>query len=198
MAAAWDTLLAEIRKLHDGRVDLQEFCPLLDDLPLQVVVPHHTPAADLMAANPGETTSEFADIRDALVGAAPLARWRETYKDTRIGTAFREKFACYEVIGRDAPFACAGMRSFVVWTPPGLYYPWHHHPAEEIYLVLAGKAEFALHGAETRILHPGDSVFHASNQPHAMTTHDQPVMAYVMWRGDLETVPVLTGPEELQ
>jgi hypothetical protein len=45
-------------------------------------------------------------------------------------------------------------------------------------------------------LGPGDTAFHASNQPHAMTTKDKPVLAYVLWRGDLKTPPVLTPAEQ--
>ncbi len=198
MDARWTILLAEIRALHAARADLQEFHPLPDDLPARQVSAYHVPAADLMVATPGDTTPALQPLRDALVACAPLAQWRETYQGTDLAAEFRTKFACYEVLGVDAPFGCDTMRSFVVWMPPGMTYPWHHHPAEEIYVVLAGQAEFALHGEENRILGPGESIFHPSNRPHALFCHDTPVMTYVLWRGDLATRPVFTRPEELQ
>lgn len=74
--------------------------------------------------------------------------------------------------------------------PAGLRYPWHHHPAEEVYVVLAGSAEFHRAGETSAILHSGDVCEHRSNQPHAMVTHEQAVIAYVVWRGDLDTLPV--------
>ena len=91
------------------------------------------------------------------------------------------------------------MRSFVVYAPTGLYYPWHHHPAEELYLVLAGEAEFSIHGQTPKTLRPGDTTYHASMKPHAMTTHDHPVMAYVLWRSNLmdpPCSPLLKWPPE--
>ena len=42
-----------------------------------------------------------------------------------------------------------------------------------------------------------DTTYHDSNQPHALTTHTSPVIAYVLWRGDLMTKPVFTDPETL-
>ena len=118
--------------------------------------------------------------------------WRETYKGTNIGNDFLDKFACYEIIGRDAPFASNKMRSFVVYQPPGVYYPWHQHPAEEIYVVLAGKAKFSLEKSTSRILNPGDHAFLPSNQPHALETLSHPVMAYVVWRNEFDTAPIWT------
>ena len=63
--------------------------------------------------------------------------------------------------------------------------------------MLAGEAVFEAAGRPPRRLGPGDTAFHASNQPHAMTTEDKPVLAYVLWRGDLKTPPILT-PENQQ
>lgn len=194
----WDKLLAELRQTHKTVSALQAFCAFPDDPRRQDIAPHHIPAADLMYNDPDLSTDRFTDLRDALIDAAPLAQWRETYRNTVMGPDFLDRFGCYEIIGQDAPFACEDMRSFVVYAPPGLYYPWHHHPAEELYLVIAGEAEFALEGAPPQILRPGDTVFHPSSRPHAMTTHASPVMAYVLWRGDLETKPVFTYPEAAQ
>ena len=59
-------------------------------------------------------------------------------------------------------------------------------------MIIAGEAVFEAANQSPRRLRPGDTAFHASNQPHAMTTEDKPVLAYVLWRGDLKTRPVLT------
>ena len=63
-------------------------------------------------------------------------------------------------------------------------------------MIIAGEAIFEAAGQPARRLSPGDTTFHASNQPHAMTTDDKPVLAYVLWRGDLKTRPVLTPKEQ--
>ena len=193
----WDRLLTQTRAAHARFPALQAFCPFPDPLTPQHVTPHHIPAADLMTGDVALTSDTLSDFRDALIAAAPLAMWRETYKTSGIGHSFLDRFACYEVLGVDAPFGTTDMRSFVVYQPAGLHYPWHHHPAEEMYLVIAGEAEFTVEGEPPKTLRPGETIYHRSNVPHSLTTHDHPVMAYVLWRGELNTKPVFTYPEDV-
>lgn len=193
--AAFDTLLAEARSAHATLPCLSDFCPFPNDLRAQATTPFHVPAADSLTAETGLYAHDLAGFRDAFIAAGQLAHWRETYKGTDIGQDFMDRFGCYALIGDGGPWASAQMNSFVVYMPPGLWYPWHHHPAEELYLVLAGEAEFLREGAASETLRPGDHCFHACNQPHAMRTGNHPVMAYVAWRNQLKTPPVLTERE---
>lgn len=192
---AFDRLLDEARKAHAAHAALREFCPFPADLAPIAITPHRSGAADLMAARPGIAVPSLAGLRDAFLAAADCASWRDTYRDTDIGEDFLARFGCYCLIGEGGGWRSAQMASYVVYMPPGLYYPWHQHPAEELYLVLSGQAEFYRAGAPGALLASGDSAFHAANQPHAMRTLDQPVMAYVLWRSDLHVPPVLTGGE---
>ena len=64
--------------------------------------------------------------------------------------------------------------------------------SREAYLVIAGEAEFMREGEPNATLRAGDISIHGSNQPHAMQTHDHPVMAMVVWRNGFDTPPVLT------
>lgn len=195
--ALWDNLLAEAREVHARFPALQDFCPFPDPLTPQDVAAHHIPAADLMINDRALSSDALPGFRDALIAAAPLAQWRETYKGTGVALDFLDRFACYEVLGVDAPFGTSQMRSFVVYQPANFHYPWHHHPAEEMYLVIAGEAEFAIEGEASKTLRPGDTIYHRSNVPHALTTYDHPIMAYVLWRGDLKTKPVFTYPKDV-
>ncbi|MEM7318089.1 MAG: dimethylsulfonioproprionate lyase family protein [Pseudomonadota bacterium] len=193
----WDILLDEARGVHLAHPQLAEFCAFPDDIRRVKVDPHQIPAARLMEGDTALSSRDYAGFRDAFIACSPEAPWRETYKDTAIGEDFLCRFGCYELIGFDSVFRSQQMRSFVVYAPAGLYYTWHHHPAEELYMVVAGEAEFHLEGDSGRILRSGDTVFHERNRPHAMTTHDQPVMAYVLWRNEFNTPPVLTELERL-
>ena len=196
---AWNTLLTEARAIHARLPVLQEFQTFPDTVTDQTITPHHDPLSDLMRADQNlRTTAELAPFRDALLNAAPSGRWRETYKDTDFGDTLHASFGCYEVLGQDTPLGSNDMRSFVIYQKPGFHYPLHHHPAEEMYLVVAGEGEFHLDGQPSKHLKPGDTMFHPSNAPHALTTHDTPIMAYVLWRGDLTTKPVWTHPEDLK
>ena len=188
----WQTLFEEARAVHAGHPDVAAFCEFPSDVSASTVEPHRIGAAELLEAETELGGDAHAAFRDAFVACSPLAPWRETYRGTNIGEDFLSRFGCYELIGFDGAFSCTTMRSFVVYAPAGLHYPWHHHPAEELYLVLGGEAEFHLEGEPSRTLRAGDTAFHPSNRPHAMTTHEHPVMAYVLWRSDLNIAPVLT------
>lgn len=194
--AAFDTALAELRALHARSPILQDFCALPDTLPEQAVSPHHIPAATLMTSDTAlNAPADLAPLRDAFIAASPHAQWRETYKNTRMGADFMGRFACYCLIGNGGPFSSDIMGAYVVYMPPGLYYPFHQHPAEEVYFILAGQAEFLMEGAEPKSLGPGQHVFHPSMRPHATRTRDHSFMALVLWRGDMSVKPVLTNPK---
>lgn len=198
MSDPWKNLLEIARAAHESQPDLQGFCPFPDDLKRQDIQQCQIPATCLMETDTDlSSDGAYCGFRDGFIACSPLAGWRQTYKDTNIGEDFLNRFGCYELIGHEGVFHSSQMRSFVVYAPAGLHYPWHHHPAEELYLVLAGEAEFLLHGSDSKTLRPGDTAYHASNRPHAMTTRDHPVMAYVMWRGNLTDPPVLTPSETL-
>ena len=193
--APFDTLLRETRALFARTPALGDFCTLPDALATQPVTPHHIAAATLMERDPALTTTPaLAPLRDAFIAASPHAHWRETYKGTRLGADFMDRFACYCLIGGGGAFLSDTMGAYVVYMPAGLYYPFHHHPAEELYFILAGQAEFLMDGAPAKTLAPGEAVFHPSMRPHATRTTDHPFMALVLWRGDMNTKPVLTYP----
>ena len=195
MSAAFQKLWSEVADLFDREPALREFCSLPSDLSEQPVEPAVTPAVDLFLADEGLFTNEYKDLSDAVIAASPEALWRETYKGTRIGEIFRNRFGCYCLVGGGGPFASNEMGAYFVYMPKGLYYPFHHHPAEELYFIIAGEAEFMLEGEETKTLGPGQSVFHPSNNPHATQTHEHPFLALVLWRGDMSVRPVLSYPE---
>jgi hypothetical protein len=196
--ADWDDLLEAVRTAHANSPELQAFCDFPTDLQPQKVTPFHIPPAALMAAETGLFSDHHTALRDGFITCGPHAQWRETYKDTDIGQDFMDRFGCYNLIGQGGAFSSAQMWAWVVYMPPGLHYPWHHHPGEEIYLVLGGEAAFMRAGDATEMLRAGQVSQHGPNQPHAMETHDHPVMALVVWRNGFDTPPVLTPKDYIQ
>ncbi|MBT5317257.1 MAG: hypothetical protein HOL42_08755, partial [Rhodobacteraceae bacterium] len=47
-------------------------------------------------------------------------------------------------------------------------------------------------GQAPRFLNPGDVIFHAAQQPHALQTHEAGVLALVFWRNGFGILPVLS------
>ena len=189
---AFNTLLEEARAAHIRVPAIREFCAFADDLKTAPVDPRHIPPADLMAGDAAMSAPGVDPLAPAFANAGPDAFWRLTYEGTNLGPDFMDRFGCYCLIGKGGPWISRKMAGYVVYMPSGLHYTWHHHPAEEIYYILAGEGEFFREGEASEMLMQGQSSFHNSNQPHAADTHDKGFMAYVVWRNHLKDPPVLT------
>ncbi|MDJ0613094.1 MAG: dimethylsulfonioproprionate lyase family protein [Rhizobiaceae bacterium] len=190
----FENALREVRRFYEASQELSGFkaFPGDDGLRWQELEPHYINPATLFSEDQSIQSGQFSDALDALLAVKDVALWRETYKDTNIGDDFLNRFGCYELFGWEGHFHCQETRGFIVYSAGELYYPWHHHPAEEMYFILAGEAEFATEGNSPKMLKPGDTVFHAENQPHNMQTREKGVLAWVQWRGDMSVAPVLT------
>ena len=188
----WEKLLETVKKVHLANSKLQDFCPFPKDIKKQEFDPFHIPASDLMQNETGLLTDNYAELRDAFITASPYAHWRQTYKGTIIGKRFLNEFGCYGLIGPESPFQSEKIRAWVVYMPRNFYYPWHQHPAEEMYLCLAGEAVFRRENCHDIRHASGGIMEHSANQPHSMETLQYPIMAYVVWRNEFGTKPVLT------
>lgn len=190
----FERALAEVKAFYEASPDMQAFTPFppADDLKFREMEPFYINPATLFAEDETIRTAGFEAAKDALLAVKDVAAWRETYRGTNIGEDFLNRFGCYELFGWEGHFECQSTRGFLVYSTGDLYYPWHHHPAEEMYFILAGEAEFATEGNSPKMLKPGDTVFHAENQPHNMQTRENGVLAWVQWRGEMGVAPVLT------
>ena len=188
----WEYLLETAKKVHLGNSELQEFCPFPEDIKKQEFQPFHILASDLMQNDIGLHTDDYTELRDAFISASPYAHWRQTYKGTTVSNAFLEEFGCYGLIGPESPFQSEKIRAWIVYMPKNFYYPWHQHPAEELYLCLAGEAVFRRKNCPDFRLKSGGTIEHLTNQPHSMETLDKPIMSYVVWRNEFGTKPILT------
>ena len=195
--AVYQTLLCTTQDAYAGNAEMTGFTPFPDDIVRQAITPFHSTCCDVFCEDKKLVSQKYPALQDALRAASDAVHWRQTYKDTDIGDDFMNQFACYCIIGDNAPFMSAAIRLFMVYMPPHFYYPWHNHPAEEMYLVVSGNGVFKRKGCPDERLAEGDTSFHQSNQPHAMETLDDPVLCLVAWRNDFETPPVLTPPTDM-
>ena len=192
MSDQWDNLLAIARSVHLDNGALQDFCPFPKDIRRQKFEPFHIPASNLMQNDSDLYSKDYSELRNAFMSASPYAHWRQTYRGTTVGNRFLDEFGCYGLIGPESPFQSEKIRAWVVYTPKNFYYPWHHHPAEEMYLCIAGEAIFRRENFPDTPLKSGGTMEHSTNQPHSMETLDHPIMAYVVWRNQFGTKPILT------
>lgn len=128
-------------------------------------------------------TATTAELHEAVREIADLADWRQTYSEDEVGADFLNRYGWFELVGPKGHFHSNEVRAYIAYWGENLYYPWHVHEAEELYYIIAGQALFEAEGMPPQVLGPGDIRVHSSNQPHAMTTTDSPVLALALWRG---------------
>jgi mannose-6-phosphate isomerase-like protein (cupin superfamily) len=188
---ALDTALAAARACHEDIPELSAFVDWPADLRASPRPARHLPAGDqLQGAEPSIGTRR---LRDALIDIAPFVEWRHTYTEAEVGAHFLDHYGWFELAGHTGHFHSETARITVAFWGPGLYYGWHHHRAEELYLVVAGHAMFETPGTALHELGPGQTQFHASNEPHSMTTTDSAILTLVLWRGEgLADDPAMT------
>lgn len=189
----FQSLIRETQKAYSAHPALTDFLAYPKDVIRQDVAPFHANCCDVFCKDAELHSANYGSLQRAIRAASEWAHWRETYKGTKIDAAFMEKFACYCIIGDNAPFSSDTLRLFMVYMPAGLFYPWHHHPAEEMYLVVSGNAVFMREDCQDERLTEGQTSYHASNQSHAMKTTDDSVLCLVAWRNHFGTRPVWSG-----
>ena len=186
----FDQALQAARAFHAANPALSGFQPWPDDITWAGRASVPAPCMDLVQTQAGDTActhshaAETLALQQAITALVPHVEWRLTYTEEEVGADFLRRFGWFELVGPTGHFHSTQTRMTVGYWGDGLYYPWHEHEPEELYSILSGRAEFAAEGEDTLTLRPGDTRLHASLQPHAMTTSDQPILCFVLWRGE--------------
>lgn len=119
----------------------------------------------------------------ALCRASDSLDWRQTYTVEEVGAAFLASYGWSEILPAGAAGSGARLSCGILVLGPHTVYPPHRHEAEEIYLPLRGAAEWRQGDALWRRRRPGELIHHSSEEPHAMRTGDEPLLAMYLWRG---------------
>ncbi len=180
----FDCALQPIRRMHERHQTLKNFVDWPSDLRFTERPACAAPVIEHLCNNPGVGNPHTDLVRDAVVALAPHVEWRRSYQESEVGADFLQRFGWFELIGPRGHYFSQNARVMLAYWGPNLHYSWHLHEPEELYFVVAGGAEFAVEGEKSRMLEPGQEQFHHSMQPHALTTHDTGILAYVLWRGD--------------
>jgi len=122
-------------------------------------------------------------LHQATQQVADYGHWKQTYTEDEVGFGFLQDYGYLELYGPDGHFQTDHGRAYIGYWGRGLYYPWHRHEAEEIYSVVSGSGYFESDGEASSMLHPGETRMHVSNQAHALTMTDGPILTFVLWRG---------------
>jgi mannose-6-phosphate isomerase-like protein (cupin superfamily) len=130
-----------------------------------------------------------AGIAAALAAIPRSLPWDYQYPPHPIAGDLAKKIGFAELIGPDGPMYAPQCRVGFTLVAADTFYPSHAHPAVELYLVIAGQAQWTASNARQMVA-PGRFVLHRSNEPHAMRTLNEPLLALYCWSGNLDTAPV--------
>ncbi len=149
------------------------------------------PASDYLDDALSQTIPETHELVARLAANRDELRWEQTYTkaDSAISETMLSRYGFVELIGSEGPYVSQKVRSGIGVYGPEIGYPPHRHKAEEIYIVLAGSAEFQLDGNAPRTCTAGDVVYVPSSLVHGFqTAHEAMVVFYIWQSGDLREV----------
>jgi hypothetical protein len=128
-------------------------------------------------------TSETLPICASVDRIHGKLQWRQNpnYADA----AFLDGYAYCELVGPHGHLPHPDIALGLLLLGPHVTYAEHAHPAAEIYAVVAGRAEWLQGDRIWRGRAPGDAIHHASMEPHAMRTTDEPLLAAYLWQDHL-------------
>ena len=143
--------------------------------PIPPVSSHDTPCSlpdsvlELLETNsPVATVSEIAALTQDL-------QWHESA---------RSHTPISELVGPTSLIKHQSFRVGLFSLIPGIDYADHAHPADEVYIVLAGSGSWSLDGGPYQVKRAGDIIDIPSMMTHAMQTGPTPALTVYSWSGD--------------
>jgi len=122
-------------------------------------------------------------LRDALQRIGGALVWSEG--SMKMPDSFRGRYAYVELAGPKGMIASDDVSFGLYLQARDTIYPSHWHEAVEHYLVLSGTADWQMDDAQYVRRKPGEAFVHQSNQRHATTTRDEPLLALWFWQGNI-------------
>ena len=138
------------------------------------------PYLDVLEAN--KTRAICRDIMEMPFAWAPP----ETSKDPLYLAHSRQK-AHVEILGPEGLVHCENVRMGLYGILPHIEYGIRTHPAEEIFIMLAGEADWIRGEGGYKTRKAGEYSYHPSGMRHATRTNDLAFMSVYVWTGDVST-----------
>ena len=186
IATALEDIAVRIKELLES-LQHPALAPFLEDWPLTYLGRQIT-AADLPVLRwlpdlARDITPFGAELVRDLCRSAPSLNWRQTYTTRDLDRAFLDNYGWSEIVGAAGPIDSGRMACGFLLLGPSTLYPLHRHAAEELYVPIRGMAAWQQGDAVWREQPPGAPIHHRSEEPHAMRTAAQPLLALYVWRG---------------
>lgn len=125
----------------------------------------------------------FPDLQRELSLVGTRLPWMQG--NMKMPKTFQGRFVYVELAGPRGMIADNDVGFGLYLQQRDTVYPSHWHSAVEDYLVVSGTALWQIDDGDFIAHAPGTHIVHASNQPHATTTAQDPVLAMWFWQGDI-------------
>lgn len=160
---------------------------LRDAVPKPQAPPRRGPDHDALLADAMDRVPQHcAGIAIAVARVRDRLPWGYHYPPRAGEADLAGRIAFAELIGPDGPMQAPAVRVGFTLIAPHTGYPLHAHPAVELYWVISGHARWEGRQGERRVP-PGAFVLHHGDEPHAMYTAAEPLLALWGWSGDIDT-----------
>ena len=178
----------EVQKLWDNQNELSDFVKFPDNLILKNIKSKKVPITNRLLNWKNNINTNHKDVHLAIGALSPYAKWEQGYDEKDVGNDFLNKYGFFELIGPTGHYETSEMALYVNFLDKNAYYPWHNHEAEELYFIVSGKAKFECEDQDIEILSSTKTRLHKSFQPHAITTIENQVLSFVIWKNKFENV----------
>jgi mannose-6-phosphate isomerase-like protein (cupin superfamily) len=180
----FDELLGAFRAYVEGLADEADFAGAIDwKMPARSLETKSLPCLahlDRLAASADDGAQGLVDV---LARHRHSLRWGQTYTAADFDRRFIDNYGWMELFGTRGHFDNAAVAGGFLILGPGIEYPDHHHVAEELYVPLAGRAEWRKGEGAFLPRAAGEVIHHPSRVNHAMRTAAEPLLALYLWRG---------------
>jgi hypothetical protein len=173
--------IASIYSQHDSSIArlLNEVVNEID--PSNIIeAPNKTPACKHLA-NIDSTQSELADM---ILQHSGLLHWRAV-AGGKVSGPIADEMAAVELIGPTGMIHSDRAKVGFYLQGPGVFYPPHWHPAEELYYIAHGNSWWSVDDNDLAERRAKEFIHHQSMQPHTMETRNQALLAMWAWTGDM-------------
>ena len=150
----------------------------------------YLPAADFLTSALATTNPDTHELLVLFEQHRHRLLWEQSYRKTDgvVSDALLDAYGFAEIIGSHGPLVSDRIRCGIGVWGADIIYPHHQHKAEEIYILLAGSAEYSVADVN-RSYGAGEVVFVESMTVHGFQTAAETLVVCYLWQaGDLREI----------
>lgn len=184
MPTNFDELLAAFKAYVESLPAAADFAAAIDwAMPARLIEPEPLQCLDHLDRLAALARNAEQPLVDLLARQREAFRWGQTYTTADFSQHFIDNYGWMELFGTRGHFDNQMAAGGFLILGPGIEYPDHRHVAEELYVPLAGRAEWRKGEGPFLSRMPGEVIHHLSRVNHAMRTGAEPLLALYLWRG---------------